>query len=110
LLSVTLDPAHTTVKPVIAVGIGVTSIMIVIWQPESVVYVIIVVPADTPVTTPDVTSTVAIAALPLLHVPPVVVLLSVDVAPAQIFVIPVIGAANGLTVTTAVERHPNGSI
>ena len=70
---------------------------------------IVVVPADTPVTTPEVTSTVAIAALPLLHVPPVVASLSVEVAPAHIFVIPVTGAANGLTVTVAVERQPKGS-
>jgi hypothetical protein len=49
------------------------------------------VPADTPVTTPAA-STVATLVLLLLHTPPVLAVANVVVAPAQILLVPVIGA------------------
>jgi hypothetical protein len=64
------------------------------------------VPADTPVTTPVVKSTVATDVLVLVHVPPVVALLSVVVDATQVNSVPVMEAGGGLTVTTAVARHP----
>jgi hypothetical protein len=56
------------------------------------------VPLETPVTIP-VELTVAIAVLLLLHVPPVVASVSVDVPPTATVVVPEIAAGTGLTVT-----------
>lgn len=53
---------------------------------------IVTTPTETPVTTPDVGLTVAIDVLLLLHVPPVVVSLSVIVDPLQTLEGPVIEA------------------
>ena len=61
-------------------------------------YDTLVVPVATPVTSPVVASTVAIAALALLQVPPVVVLLSSVVVPWQALNVPVIAAGVGFTV------------
>ena len=74
-------------------------------QPVVVVYVIIAVPFVTPETAPDEMSTVAIAVLLLLHVPPLVASLNVVVLPAQTVVMPVIGAM-GFTVTVVVAAQP----
>jgi len=65
--------------------------------------VIFEVPADTPDTIP-VEPTVATDVLPLLHVPPVVVLFRVVVAPWHKLIVPVMAATvgNELTVTTVV--------
>ena len=68
-----------------------------------------VVPALIPVTVPasmpdDVT--VAIAALPLLQVPPATVLLSKVVIPVHAVLLPVIVAGSGCTVTTLVVLQP----
>lgn len=59
-------------------------------------------PAATPVTTPVVLSIVAILVLLLLHVPPVVVWLSVAVNPAQAVLVPVIAAGVASTVTCVI--------
>ena len=59
----------------------------------------VVAPPETPVTTPLVPSMVATDVVVLVQVPPGVASLSVVVEPAQIVVIPVIGAV-ALTVTT----------
>ena len=52
----------------------------------------VVVPAVRAVTKPVVWFTVATAALLLVHFPPPMLLLKVEVEPAQIFVFPLIGA------------------
>lgn len=83
----------------IAVGAGLTVTILVALHPADDVYVIDVVPADTPVTIPVPEPTVAIAVFTLLHVPPVVVVLNVAVAPTHITVVPLIDAGSGLTVT-----------
>src|ERR1043165_8763955 len=49
-------------------------------------------------------------ALLLLHVPPIVALLSVRVPPTHTLKVPVIAAGNGDTVTTAVVKHPVAGI
>jgi hypothetical protein len=64
------------------------------------------VPGLTPVTRPVVIPTVAIPVLPLLHVPPVVALLSVVVCPTQTTGLPELVASAAFTVSTAVRVQP----
>ena len=59
----------------------------------------LVVPADTPVTTPVADPIVATPVEPELHVPPVVPSLKVAVEPAQSVSVPVIDAGAVFTVT-----------
>jgi hypothetical protein len=54
------------------------------------------VPGDTPVTTP-VPETVATVGVPLIHTPPVVAVARVVVLPAQTVSVPVMGNGLGLT-------------
>jgi len=75
------------------------------------VYVIVVVPADTPVTAPELTSIVATEVLLEDHVPPIPVVLNVVEPFEQIAVVPLIVPAFGcaVTVTVAVAvafEHP----
>lgn len=58
------------------------------------------VPAATPVTMPVDDPMVAMAGLLLLHVPPVVASVKVDVPPTVVVVVPVMTAGMGFTVTT----------
>ena len=62
-------------------------------------------PPATPVATPEA-STVAIAVLLQLQVPPVVLLLNEEVVPAQNTVVPVIAAGALFTVICAVILQP----
>ncbi len=107
LVSVVPVPIHVVSVPPIAAGSAftVTTVVAVPAQPNPLVtvYVITVVPADTPVTTP-VAPTVATPALLLLHVPPVVALARVVVPFEHIVVPPVIAATvgSGFTVITLV--------
>jgi hypothetical protein len=80
-------------------GLTVTAIVA---MPQASVYVIIVVPPETPVTTPDDGLMVATAVLLLVQVPPVIVSLSGIIAPAQTVAGPEIEKGALLTVTTAV--------
>lgn len=70
-----------------------------------------VVPAAIPASTPVVTSTVPAAGLLLVHVPPGVVVLSA-VVPFSHTVVGdgLMADGNAYTVTTAVVRHPVGSV
>lgn len=102
-LSVIVDPSHTAVLPVIVAGNGLTVTVVLVLQPVGNVYVITDVPVATPVTTPEEEPTVAIPVLPLVHVPPDEVLLNVVVDPTHTFVVPVMVAGNGFTVTVAIE-------
>ena len=65
-------------------------------------------PLATPYTTPVETPTVPTRPLLLLHVPPAGVPVSVVVLPAQIVVVPVMGAGSAFTVATAVLKQPLG--
>jgi hypothetical protein len=85
-LRVTDNPAQTDVLPVMipAVGMGLTSICVVAAaSPQAfvIVYVIVAVPADTPMTLPP--AMLATSVLSLRQVPPPEVSLSVIAAPAQ---------------------------
>jgi hypothetical protein len=66
-------------------------------------------PAAIPPTTPEA-STVATAGKLLLHVPPVVALLSVVVSPSHTCSTPVVVAGSGFTVTVVVIRQPVGIV
>ena len=109
LFRVVVAPWQALIVPVIAATVGnglmVTIAVTIVVQPKPLVtlYVILEVPAATPDTMP-VEPTVAIDVLPLLHVPPVVVLFRVAVAPWQVLIVPVIADAvgSGLTVIVAV--------
>lgn len=67
-------------------------------------------PAATPVTTPVDEPIVATVTLLLAHVPPVLALLSVVVAPVHTDVVPVIAAGSGFTVTTIDLAQPVPSV
>jgi hypothetical protein len=108
LARVVILPSHTTAVPVIVAGSAFTVRTVEVVQPEPRAYVIVVVPAATPVTTPDA-SIVAFAGVPLVHVPPVVTLFNVVVRPSQTVSVPVIVAGSALTVTVAVVMQPVGS-
>ena len=57
------------------------------------------VPAATPVTAPLAEVTVATAALPVVHVPPVTVLMNSVAAPAHTSGVPVMAGGSPVTVT-----------
>ena len=63
-------------------------------------------PPAMPVTIPSVAPIVATPVLLLLHVPPLVALASVVVAPAHTLVVPVMAVARELTVTVVVAEQP----
>jgi hypothetical protein len=69
-------------------------------------YVIVEVPAPTPVTTPVPATTVALKVLLLLHVPPPVALARVTVDPTATVVNPVIVFTAAFTDTTRLEAQP----
>ncbi len=69
LVYVAVVPRHTVSGPSTGCGVGFTVIVFVAKQPPTV-YVIVVVPALTPVMMPDVNPIVAIDGLLLIHVPP----------------------------------------
>ncbi len=68
------------------------------------------VPAATPVTIPDVLPTVAVAMLLLLHVPPVVVFVRVEVPPTHTDAVPKFDAGSGFTVMFVTLRQPVGNV
>jgi hypothetical protein len=78
-----------------------------------IVYVIVVVPAATPVTTPDDDPIVAIAGVLLVQVPPDGVPDNIIVEPTHTAMVPVelvTADGNGLTVTVAVRIQPVGNV
>ena len=68
-VSVTVKPTQTALGPVITAGNGLMVIVLVPMHPNDETHVMISVPADTPVTMPVKEPMVAIAVVPLLHVP-----------------------------------------
>ncbi len=67
-------------------------------------------PASIPVITPVDALAVAMAVLPLLHIPDGVISLSVIVKPSHTFVAPPITAGNGFTVPVAVMIQVVGRV
>jgi hypothetical protein len=100
LLSVVVRPGHTLPEPEIRFGNAFTVTTVLRLQLLPVVYVIVVVPAATPVTTP-VLLTVA-TLLALLHVPPPVRLSSWVVLPAHTVAVPVITSGSSFTTSDVV--------
>jgi hypothetical protein len=73
--------------------------------------VIIVLPAVTPLTTPEPEPTVATGVLPLLHIPPAVASDNVIVdPPSQTATVPEIAEGAGFTVITVIAAHPDGKV
>ena len=95
--SVMVNVWQTGALPTIADGCGLTVTTAVLLQPPAMVYVIVAVPADTPVTSP-VADTVAVPVL--LHVPLPVASVSAVVDPAHTLKVPVMAAGVGFTVTS----------
>jgi hypothetical protein len=102
-------PLHTVPAPVMAAGDGITVIAFVTVQPVPNEYIMVVVPADTPVTTP-VSEPIAAAVLLLSHQPPGTRSVSVVLAPAHTVAAPLMGAGAGLTVTILVVLQPVGRV
>jgi hypothetical protein len=105
LLNVVTELTHTAAVPAITEGTGCTVTVAVTQHPVPYAYVIIAVPAKTPVAIPVAEPIVATDVLLLLHVPPAVLLLKEVARPVQTVVVPVI-AVRLLTVTTSVVRQP----
>jgi hypothetical protein len=104
------EPMHTCSVPPIVAGNGFTVTTSVTVQPVTgAVYVMVAVPAETPVTMPDV-PIVAIPVLPLLQEPPEVVSLSVVVAPWHMVGVPVMAPGSGsmiiVTLPVILEVQP----
>lgn len=108
-LSAVILPWQTVVFPVIADGSVFIVTVVVAMQPAVVVNLIITFPADAPYTIPATASTVAIAVLLLLQVPPVVASLNIVALPAHRVVLPVTGVI-GFTVTVVVAKQPVGIV
>jgi len=108
LLNVVEVPAHAALAPPIAARVGkLFTVKLVLAElvhpfPSVTVYVIVEVPALTPVTAPDEAFTVAVAVLDELQVPPPVELAKVEPEPTQAEAVPVIAATVGsaFSVTT----------
>ena len=109
-LKVVVEPIHTLATPVIDAGFGLTVTPNTAVQPAGSVYVMVAVPADTPVTIPVPAPTEAIEVLLLLHVPPLVASLSEVVSPTQTLLTPVIADGVGLTVSIIVVVQPAGNV
>ncbi len=110
VLNIVDEPAQTAPIPVIAAGDGITVITFVTMQPVPSEYVIVTVPAATPVTSPLVLLTVARAVLLLLHKPPVGLEASVIIAPVQTVPAPVIAVGAVLTFTVVVTEQVVGKV
>ena len=96
---------HNWVNPVIASGTGFTVILLVTVQPPPNVKMMVTPPADTPVTTPVVLPTLAIAGVVLIQVLVPAPSVSVTVPPTHTWVGPVMAGGMAFTVTVFVARQ-----
>ena len=99
-------PTQMCVIPVGVAGPGLTVSVFDAEQPVGNVYMMFVVPDNTPKTMPDDEPIVAIAVLLLLHVPPVVASASDADTPTQIDDGPVMPAGSWFTVAGVVVVQP----
>jgi hypothetical protein len=105
--SVVVAPTHRLIIPVTGAGIVSTISGLLMEQPVAPrVYMIVTVPAATPVTTPVDTPTLPIAGALLIHVPPGTTSVSVTADPTHTAPGPIIAAGNALTVTITVAAQP----
>src|SRR3954469_18873776 len=87
--SLSVTEPQTNAAPAIGPGSAFTVTSTLAMQPVLVVYLIVAIPGDTPLTVPLAISTVATETERLLHVPPVVALPSMVVLPWQTAGVPV---------------------
>jgi hypothetical protein len=95
-VSVSDEPAHTLVPPMMDTGEGFTDMVVVVWQPVGKVYTMLARPGETPDISPVPRPAMATEVLLLVHDPPEGVELSVDGNAVHILVDPVIAVGNGL--------------
>ena len=96
-VSAVTAPSQIVAVPEIGDGVGFTVTVAVTKQPVPRIYDTVVMPAITPVNTPELLIVATEVEL-LLQVPPVVKLLSVIVVPLQTNVGPIMATGFGLTV------------
>jgi hypothetical protein len=99
------EPWQANAVPVIAAGLGLTVTTDIVIQLLGALYVIVEVPAETPVTTP-VEDVILVAVPVLLHVPPAVASVSVIVLPTQTAPGTKMESGTGLTVTIFFAEQP----
>lgn len=92
-----IDPAE---------GVPSTETTLEVRHPVPKVYVMVAMPGETPVKTPEVMSILATEVLELDHTPPAGVAVSVAVSPVHTVVVPVGVPGSAYTVTIAVRLHP----
>lgn len=111
LVNVAAIPEQILVAPLIVAGLAFIVTSCIAKQPVAdSLYVIVAVPADTPVTIPLVVGIVAIAVLLLLHVPPVVVLVRVVAAASQRLADPEMAAGVAATFTAIDRKQPGETV
>jgi hypothetical protein len=98
VLNIVEAPTHSVPEPVIVPAAGFTVNTAYDWQPVDTVYVISVVPAVKPITTPDVEPMVATVVLLLLHETPPVEPVNVVEEPSHRDNEPLIADGSELTV------------
>ena len=103
-----VPPIHTTLSPVIVVGVVTTFIGVSTKHPVGSVYRISTIPVATVDTIPVLDPIVAIDGLPLLHTPPVAISLRVIVEPRHTRKVLelVIDEGKGFTVKAVVKMQP----
>ena len=106
LKRVVVAPSHTLAIPVIAAGVRFTVTVVNARQPPPTMYVILAVPAASPVTTPVPDATVAIEILPLVHTPPAGALDNVILPSTHTVPAPVIGIGVTDTDTVFEAKQP----
>lgn len=108
-LRVLVSPTHAIAVPVIACGAGLTVKLRVVTQNEDSWYVMVTVPAATPVTMPVPDPIVATAVLLLLHAPKAVRSLRLVEEPTHWVEVPVIGAGEDVIDSPSVAIQPVGN-
>ena len=101
--NVVVRPTHTSAIPSIGAGRPLIVTTMEALQPVPIAYVMATVPAEAPVTTPEVASTVATVISLLDHAPPLIALLRVVVSPTHVTGVPLIAPGVGFTVSVTVE-------
>ena len=105
--NVVVEPTHSEAVPVMTDIAGFTVTTVLVRQPVAViVYLMVAVTGEIPVTTPVNDPTVACAGFRLVQVPPVLSSVRFVVAPAQTLSVPSMADGNGLIVSTLVLMHP----
>ena len=105
-LKVVVTPVHIVVAPLIGAAIGLLSIVVIAVHPTLGVYVTVAMPAETPVTIPELEPIVAISALLIDQTPPAATSVKLVVELTHTLVTPNIPPDVGLIVTLALPSAP----